>query len=235
MVQTVRDFVNDAYQIISANSPTVSLHGNDLSKGVQFLNELLQSYSGTGDMITVPKEVSTTIVAGTTEVTYAASGADVNEGRLANLENAWLLLEGVTYPLQPVSESEFFYSYKYNPLLGLPIYVVFIPETDQTTLRLYPGASQSYDLYVYGKFQLADLTSNSTMVTLPSYQMRYLKLALARDLAIYKSRTAAWDEKLEQMYQSARYDMESVSNFNLDIGSPNQNQLNGAYRVRSGV
>ena len=40
MSQTVKQFVTDAYQLISANSPTVPLQGNDMLKGVQFLNEL---------------------------------------------------------------------------------------------------------------------------------------------------------------------------------------------------
>ena len=42
MSQTVKQFVTDAYQLISANSPTVPLQGNDMLKGVQFLNELIE-------------------------------------------------------------------------------------------------------------------------------------------------------------------------------------------------
>lgn len=235
MVQTVREFVSDAYQIISANSPTVPLHGNDLSKGIQFLNELMQSYSATGLMITVPKEVTTNIVAGTTEVTFAESGADVNEGRLANLEDAWLVLENVTYPLIPVSESEFYNTYRYQPLLGLPIYCIFIPRVEETKLILYPAASQGYELHVYGKFQLPVLTSNDTMAELPLYYSRYLKLALARELAVYKSRIEAWSDRHEKIYIEAKKDMESVSNFNLDVNDPNENQLNGSYRIRAGI
>lgn len=235
MVQTVREFVTDAYQIISASTPTVPLQGNDLSKGIQFLNELIQYYAGTGLMITVPKEVTFNLIAGDMEVTFAASGADVNQGRLAQLENAWLVLQNVTYPLVQESDSSFFNTYKYDPLLGLPRYVVFLPETMETTLRLYPGASQGYTLHVYGKFELPIFTANDTMATLPLYSIRYYRLALARDLAVYKSRLEAWDEKLEKMYIDAKKVMESISNINLDVQTPNENQLNGAYRVRSGI
>ena len=72
MAQTVKQFVTDAYQLISANSPTTPLKGDDFSKGLQFLNELLSSYSGTGLMITVSKEVTTPIIAGQLQVTEAA-------------------------------------------------------------------------------------------------------------------------------------------------------------------
>src|ERR1700753_465729 len=112
MVQTVKQFIDDAYQPISANSPNTGLKGNDYSKGVQFMNELLSSFSGTGLMITVSKEVDTPVVAFQQYVYFAASGADVNEGRLANMENSWLVLDGVTYPLIPMSDHTFDEQYK---------------------------------------------------------------------------------------------------------------------------
>ena len=55
MVQTVKQFLTDSYQLISANTPTVPLQGNDMSKGLQFLNQLLTSYSATGLMLTIAK------------------------------------------------------------------------------------------------------------------------------------------------------------------------------------
>jgi hypothetical protein len=73
------------------------------------------------------------------------------------------------------------------------------------------------------------------MSTLPLYFSRFLKLALARDLAMYKGRSEAWTDKLERMLQLAQDDMESVSNMNLNICNPIGNQLNGAYRVRAGI
>lgn len=235
MVQTVREFIRDCYRGVSANSPTTPLHGDDQLKGIQFFNELLQEYSANGLMITVPKEVTHALVAGDTEVTFAATGADVNEGRLANLENAWLELDNVSYPLIPVSEAEYFNTYRYVPLLGLPIYCIFIPRVSETKLILYPGCSQGYELHVYGKFQLPELDANDTMDELPLYYRRYAKLAMMREIAIYKSRLEAWTEKHEKMYIDAKKEMEAVSNWNLDVQSPNENQLNGAYRVRAGV
>jgi hypothetical protein len=235
MVQTVKQFVDDAYQLISAGSPTVPLHGNDFNKGLQFLNELLSSYSGTGMMITVDQTITVNVVAGQMNVTFAASGADVNQGRLANIEDAWLVLTGVTYPLIPVSDHSFFEQYKYDPLQGLPIYAIITDQIDMTTLRLYPAPSQLYELNVYGKFELAPFVATSVMSTLPSYYVRFLRFALARDLAFYKGRAEAWTEKLEKAYVLAFDDMMSVSNRNLNITNPIDNQLNGAYRVRAGI
>jgi hypothetical protein len=186
-------------------------------------------------MITVDKEVETTVIASQRYVTFGATGADVNEGRLANIENAWLELTGVTYPLIAVSDHSFNEQYKYAPLNGLPIYAIIVDQIDRTRLQLYPAPSQEYQLFVYGKFELSPFTSTDMMSTLPLYFSRFLKLAVARDLAMYKGRSEAWTDKLERMLQLAQDDMESVSNMNLNICNPIGNQLNGAYRVRAGI
>ena len=235
MTQTVREFVSDAYQPISANSPTMPLYGNDQAKGIQFLNELMQYYSASGLLITVPTEVIINVIAGENEITFADSGATVNQGRLANVSDAWLVLQGVTYPLIEISDNEFFSSYKYAPLLGLPIYYIIQPYINSTKMILYPGPSQGYEVHIYGKFEKAELTANDTMVNYPLYYIRFLKLALTRELAIYKSRMEAWSPQLEDMYKNAKREMEAASQVNLTVMSPNENQLNGAFRVRAGI
>lgn len=239
MSQPVKSFVQDSYQLISPNSPTVPLQGNDISKGVQFLNELLQSYSATGLMITIAKQVDFTMSIGQMEVTFSdpsyTGAADIKTGRLANLQNAWLTLEGVTYPLVDESRNVFFDSYKYNPQQGLPRFVIITNETDLTRMRVYPSPSQVFDLSVYGKFELDTLTQNATMESLPLYFIRFLRLALAKDLAMYKGRSEAWTSRLEEMMIEAKLDMQSVSSVNLAIQSDHDSYLNGSWRVKAGV
>lgn len=238
--QTVRDFISDCYQLISASTPTVPLHGNDQSKGIQFLNELISAYSGTGLMLTIPKQVDFTVAIGQGEITfgeadYVPTPDITTEGRLANLENAWLTLQNVRYPLIDEGRHDFFNSYYFAPLLGLPRYIIVKPETNLTRVQLFPAPSQVYDLSIYGKWTIPLFTANNTMDTLPHYFIRYLRLAVARDLAYYKGRANAWTDKLEAMFREAEKDMESTSSLNLDININQQSYLNGAYRVRSGI
>ena len=239
MAQTVKNFITDAYQLISANSPTVPLQGSDMSKGLQFLNEMLTDYSASGLLLTIAKTVTFNVAIGQQIVTFAAPGftptPDVAIGRLANLENAWLNLQGVTYPLVDESRNVYFGSYKYEPQQGLPRFVIINNDTDVTTMRLYPAPSQVYTLFVFGKFELAPLDINGTMASLPGYYQRYLKFALARDLAFYKGRSGAWDAKLDRMFTEAKQNMESVSTVNLLINSANESYLNGSWRVMAGV
>lgn len=239
MSQTVKEFISDSYQLVSASSPTVPLHGNDTFYGLSVLNRLIKAYSGTGLMLTIAKEVVYTLSINQQTVTFAdpsyTPAADVQQGRLANMQNAWLLLDGVTYPLVDESRNVFLASYKYDPQVGLPRFAIIYNQTNLTTMRIYPGASQGYELHVYGKFEMSELDENSTMDDFPGYYIRYLQFALARELAFYKGRSKAWTPDLNNMYIEARNDMESVSSVNLVIQTENESLLNGSWRVRAGV
>ncbi len=76
---------------------------------------------------------------------------------------------------------------------------------------------------------------NDTMSILPTYYIRYLRFALAKDLALYKGRAEAWTEKLEAAFIKAEQDMMSVSSVNLNIETEQESYLNGSWRVRAGV
>jgi hypothetical protein len=237
--QTVKDFVTDAYQLISASSPTVPLQGYDMVKGVRFLNELLKSYSSSSLLLTIAQKVNFTIQIGQFFATFGDASyvptPNVTLGRLSNLERAWLELDGVDYPLIDEDRGVFFGSYKYEPQLGLPRFIILTNDLNLTTMQFYPGPSQQYNVWVYGKFELPYLTENSTMAELPLYYYRFLKFALARDLAFYKGRSAAWDSKLEGMYEQAKDEMESASTMDLVIDSANESYLNGSWRLRAGI
>lgn len=237
--QSVKEFVSDSYQLVSANSPTTPLHGDDNLKGIQFLNELIASFSATGLMTTIAKQVDFSLAIGQEFVTFAdpdyVPAADVQQGRLSNMQNAWLTLDGLTYPLTDESRNIFYNSYKFDPQQGLPRFVIITNEVDITRMRIYPSASQVYDLSVYGKFQLPKLTQNSTMAFVPTYYRRYLRFALAKDLAFYKARSEAWTDKLENMLKEATLDMQAASSVNIQIQRNRGHDLNGSWRVRAGI
>jgi hypothetical protein len=238
-VQTVNEFVTDSYQLISASSPTVPLHGNDLSKGIQFLNELIKSYSSSSLLLTIAQKITFTVAIGQQFVTFGDPSyvptPDITVGRLSNLQRAWLNLDGVDYPLIDESRGVFFGSYKFEPQLGLPRFVIITNDLNLTTMQLYPAPSQQYTLFVYGKFEPPAVVSGGTMAGFPLYYIRFLRLALARDLAFYKGRATAWDEKLDRMLEKAEDDMESVSSMDLVIDSVNESYLNGSWRLRAGI
>jgi len=170
-----------------------------------------------------------------TNQTNDPTAAYIQAGRLANLDNAWLLLSGVTYPLIDKSRDQYLAAWKYEPLKGLPRFIIAYPDTDIVTATLYPAPSQFYQFYARGKFQLTDVTSNDDLSSLPQYYTRFFIFAVARDVCMYTGRAEAWTEKLEKLYLEAKDVIESASEVNLSITGDEESLLNGAWRVRAGI
>lgn len=159
----------------------------------------------------------------------------IKEGRLANLDSSWLLLSGVTYPLIIKSRDEFLAAWKYEPLQGLPRFLITFPETKYVRGQLYPAPSQFYDFFARGKFQKTILTSNDTLEGLPDYFELYFLYAVAKYVSKFKARGSAWTQDLEDDYRELKADMEASSEVNLSIAGDEQSLLNGAWRVRAGI
>jgi hypothetical protein len=236
---TVRQFIRDVYNLITAQNPSVPLHGSDQSDALRYLNRLLKHYALSGLNLTIAREVNVPVGINQQNITFGSPSyiptPDVTEGRLITMENAWLILEGVTYPLNIYNRNDFHAAYKYKPLKGLPRYAVLYPETDLTRVRIFPAPSQSYEFYCRGKFQLEAFTLNDDMSILPENYFRFFTFAVAKDVAYFKARADAWTEKLEDEYKSALKDIQSVTSLNLKIDQDEGDFLNGSWRVRAGI
>jgi hypothetical protein len=238
-MQTVREFIRQSYRLINPGNPTQPLHGDDQQLAITVLGQLMEFYAATGLLLTIAKTASIPVFNNQSIVVVGPITAiplpDITLGRLANLNSAWLELDGVTYPLIELSRDEFLASYKYAPLAGLPRFIIPFPDTDVVRLQLYPAPSQFFTFFLRGKFQLTDLTSNDDMSSLPGYYQRYLLLATARDVAMFKGRADAWTPKLQALLEEAQNIMEAASEVNLSITGDRASLLNGAWRVRSGI
>lgn len=248
MAYTVRDFLFQSYRLINASNPTMPLHGDDQNLGLLILNQLLQYYASNGLMLTIAKTVNAPINLGDNGVIFTdtnyvpplpppgePSKVQITSGRLANLNSSWLILNGVTYPLIIKSRDEFLAAWRFEPLQGLPRFLILFPDTDIVSSQLYPAPSQYFEFFARGKFQLPELDKDSDMSSLPQYYIRFLLFAVAKDISMFKARADAWTPRLEEMYLAAKDVIESASEVNLSIVGDEQSLLNGAWRVRAGV
>lgn len=190
-----------------------------------------------GNVVTLTQNATATV---SSLLTFTHDVSDptvayIKQGRLANLDNAWLLLSGVTYPLIQKSRDEFLAAWKYEPLQGLPRFIMTFPDTGIVKAQLYPAPSQFFQFYARGKFQKTPLTINDTLEDLPEYFQLYFLYAVARFVAKFKGRGSAWTPDLEADYRELKDEMESASEVNLSIAGDEQSLLNGAWRTRAGI
>lgn len=159
----------------------------------------------------------------------------IKQGRLANLDSAWLVLSGVTYPLIDKSRDEYLSAWKFEPLQGLPRFIITFPDVSVVRSRLYPAPSQFFTFFCRGKFQKTILTSNDTLDGLPDYFQLFFLYAVAKYVSKFKGRGSAWTPDLEAEYRELKDNMEAASEINLAITGDEQSLLNGAWRVRAGI
>lgn len=244
MALTVREFIYDMYRLINPSNPTQALHGDDMQLAIRIMNRLLQSYASSGLMITISKTVTVPLSTGVKEVIFTdpdyvppfdPTVVQIAQGRLANISNAWLQLSGVTYPLIDASRDYYLSAWKYEPLQSLPRFIVLFPEVDLVRARLFGAASQFFDFFCRGKFQLPELTADDDMSIVPQYSHMYLSYAVGNDVCLFKGREAAWTERLEHRYRELKDEMEAASEVNLSIVGQDQSLLNGAWRVKAGI
>lgn len=190
-----------------------------------------------GNIITLTANATTT---GPSSLTFTHDVSDptvayIKEGRLANLDSAWLVLSGVTYPLIDKSRDEFLAAWKYEPLQGLPRFIITFPDTGLVRAQLYPAPSQFYTFFCRGKFQLSPLTSNDDLSGIPEYYHLYFMYAVGKYVSKFKARGSAWTPDLETEYRELKDNMEGASEVNLSISGDEQSLLNGAWRIRAGI
>ena len=187
-----------------------------------------------GNTITLSKNATFT---GLSTLTFGANvdSVYVKVGRLANLDNAWLILNGVTYPLIDKSRDDYLSAWKFDPLQGLPRFVITFPDTNIVRVRLYPAPSQFFQFFCRGKFQLPTLTVDDDLSGVPEYWHLYFLYAVARYVAKFKGRGSAWTPDLEADYRELKDNMEAASEINVSVMGDEQSLLNGSWRVRAGI
>src|ERR1700744_3138481 len=72
MASTVREFVYQMYSLITANSPTVPLHGNDESLAIRVMNQILTNYASSGLLLTIARTVSVPINLGVKYIQFVS-------------------------------------------------------------------------------------------------------------------------------------------------------------------
>ncbi len=244
-------FTDPGYTTVTTRTEVVSLTTgspafNVIDGSVYFVGDLVSGVgipagssilSVVGNLVTITANATVT---NTSNLTFTHDIADpsvayIKEGRLANLDSAWLLLSGVTYPLIDKSRDEYLAAWKYEPLQGLPRFIITFPQNDYVSSQLYPAPSQFYQFFARGKFKLGQVTINDDLSLLPDYYELYFIYAVARYVCKFTARSSAWTQDLEDDYRELKAQIEGASEINLSIAGDEQSLLNGAWRVRAGI
>lgn len=202
--RTAYDLVKYAYRLIGLNSPDDALTGGEAQEGLDYLNDLLDSFQGAELLIPYLDEVSFNLTANQDTYIFSSTNpAAVGPRRIAGLTYVNITIdEGIIYPVNIISQSEYYTSVRYLSNVTIPQYVILRNGPVDSKIIFYPIPKSTYAVKVIGKFALENLEPNITITTLPPYYYRFLKYALARELAsVFKDSGIKWGQKEEDEYQ----------------------------------
>lgn len=201
--QTAYDLVKHAYRLIGMNSPDEALTGGEIAEGIDLLNDLLDSFQGAELLIPYLDEVSFNLTPNEDTYIFSATNPNaVGSRRIAGLTYVQITIGEAVYPINIISQSEYYTRTRYLSNVTIPRYVILRNKAIDSTIVFYPIPKEPYSCKVIAKFALENLEPHITITTLPPYYYRFLKYALARELAsIFKTSSIKWDPINEDTYQ----------------------------------
>lgn len=175
---TVRDLITDALAANGALGQGESLSDDDVQLCLRRLQRMIDSWAN--DVLTVfdTTEGTMTLVAGTTSY----STTSLSSGRPVSVQNMFLRLDNVDYPVTMIDE-ESYDAQCYKPATGLPIYCQYAPSYPNGTFYFYPTPSDAYVAHVKGRYPLGSSWTVNTAVSLPPGYEAALCDNLAVDVA----------------------------------------------------
>lgn len=235
---TVREFLDDCYGIISPSQPSQSLRGIQFKRGLKSLNGLLAFYGLTGFLLPVSDQIIVAVAGGQRDVFFSDCAtmpcADWTGGRIAAMQNAWLTFNGVVYPLYDRSRNRFNNMARPLNTSGLPLEYIIHDEVNYTRLELFPPPSRPYLLHIDAKFAASYIDENSTMPQIPQYYRNYFEYAVAKEIAYKNAMANAWTQDLQATLDDKERIVINNTPVNVDIGNKGY-YLTGAALVESGL
>jgi hypothetical protein len=176
---TAQDIIEGAIQALGVlgdgDTPTAS----ELADGLEYLNEMLDSWTIDSLMVYQILQETKAITSGTTSITIG-TGGDFNTTRPVNIQNAFLRdVNNIDYQLQLLPQD----SYQQIQLKSIQTSIPYAAYYDNAfplgTLYFYPIPGVNFTLYMNSWKQLQQFASLGTTYSLPPGYKEAIRYSLA--------------------------------------------------------
>lgn len=213
--------------ITLATVPSDMVAGGDLTgSGIPDGTTIVSFNAGAG---TVTMSANGTSSPGAQQISYTIPG-DFKAQRPLRITNAFTRLytsgSGLDYPMEIVDQSRYVNIGFKAIQAPWPIVVWYNPTWPLGTLFFYQNPSSSGELHLFSDNILQDLTSLTEEFTLPQGYSRFLKRALARELA--PEYGALWTGNQEKLYKEAYDFVKALNATPTPVSNYDANLIQGA-------
>lgn len=225
---TVNQLVREAYETAALIEEDEDLSAAKLNRGVSILNQLVSQFN-TGEIVPYYQNLSFDLVASQSSyILSLADGADVSTNPLLQLSNAYLTVNGQTFPLEIITDQEYFNSWRAVTTNGQPFQVYLDSGINTSSLTFYLTPDQNYSCTIRGKFCLSNFVANTDITNLPSYYYQYLIFLLAKRLAAaYPS--GVWTQIAQDFLDQSENAVRSANKLNVLVNNSPALIANGMY------
>lgn len=231
----VNGLIDRTLKTVRATSNLQSTDNGDREDVLQLLNEILAEMGAVGGLLPFQVVQAFDIQAGKSEYTIGSIvGASVTTTPFAVIDYVSLVLDDIRFPVEIQDD---FAVYGHGMSLinqSRPGWVSILRAADYSKLTFYGVPDRNYVCEIRGKKDGGTIQFQDYLA-LPSWYMRFLRLALARDVNDYFN-LSAWDESKERKYLEAEAKMLAAAkkDWSIKTGAPFR-PGNGVLTYRLGV
>jgi len=209
--KTINDIIIKAFYLVNEYSPEEMPTAYEISEGLDYLNELLDNLSANNVYIPYNNDVVFNTVAHQAKYSLSKQpSADVDTNKIVEITDAWINYQGLVYPLTKIQHDEAFQITRYPNAYTRPSQIFFNNSDYESFVTFFYTPDIVYEVHLRVKQVLDHFDLNQEITTLPPYYQRFLRYALARELAsVFETDT--WSEIKEKEYQRMYSDLQSAS------------------------
>jgi len=217
MAITAREIIIRAFYVLGKFSPETKPAEYEVQEGLYYLNDLLASFSANALLVPYQKTISFTLTPGKGVYVFSnKDSADVQADKIVSLISASITRGNIAYPINVVAPEQLQTSVRFLEQRSIPQYISLQNSADLSTIELYPLPYDANTCTLVAKFTIDDLEMDDRLDELPPYYFRFLRYALAKELAgVYE--TANWDANKESIYQELERTVIASNNIDLAV------------------
>lgn len=192
---TALDIIKRALRLIGVIAKNEPADAADAADGLSALNSLVQSFGNEPLLIFSPTTQNIAIPAGQSSFTIGPTGATVAARPIRVLNTSYVVLNGVSYQLEQLTDWDYAQLTLKDLQTGIPCAMYVDNSMPDTLIRLYPIPSIDMTLVLATNSRISNFPTLTTEVVLPDGYDRMLAYCLAVDIAPEYDRDPKQDVK----------------------------------------
>lgn len=197
---TTNQLIIDAHRLANIYAEDEEPTAPQMQRGLDYINETLDSLSGNGIQIPYTNTVTFNTQAGKDTYTFSREvGADVNTNKIIEITDVYLTYGDVRFPMEKIEHDQAYQLVRYPTAKTRPTQVFMQNTNFGTELVLFYNPDDVYPITVRGKQVLDNVALGADLTNVPPNYRKFLRYALGRELSnVFDN--GGWSDKKEKEY-----------------------------------